>query len=148
MLTTSNLAKHIAGILVIAIAIATVTPSLTYAWQQCQNIESEYSNSLSAFLSESALETEFVLPDSDIRLYTAEEIQQLNDYELFVAINEMYARHGRIFTDPDLSQYFESLSWYSPQFSPEEYEASAPSFSETEQGNLETLVNERSNRGL
>ena len=34
--------------------------------------------------------------------------------DMQMAINEIYARHGRIFKDEELQAYFNSKSWYTP----------------------------------
>ncbi len=36
----------------------------------------------------------------------------LTEWQLKVARNEIYARHGRDFVHQDLSCYFDKLSWY------------------------------------
>ena len=55
---------------------------------------------------------DYVLPESDTRTYSKSEIEDLSDYELYIARNEIFARHGRIFQNDDLQDYFESKSWY------------------------------------
>ena len=91
--------------------------------------------------------TEFVLPDSNARLYTANEAQQLDDWELVTAINELYARQGLIFNDPDVAEYFQSKSWYVPTRAFDDFEESSP-FNYIEQQNVNTLAEERDRRGL
>lgn len=53
----------------------------------------------------------YILPNSASKTYTAEEIRGLN---LYLARNEIYARHGYIFNNADLQEYFGGMSWYSP----------------------------------
>ena len=53
----------------------------------------------------------YILPNSASKIYTAEEIGGLN---LYLARNEIYARHGYIFNNTDLQEYFGGMSWYSP----------------------------------
>jgi len=59
---------------------------------------------------------QFVFADSDRRLLTWDELSGLNGSELRVARNEIYARHGRIFKDQQLAQYFSHFSWYQPLY--------------------------------
>lgn len=89
----------------------------------------------------------FVLPDSNTRLYTEDEVQQLNDYDLTIAINEIYARHGLIFNDPDLAEHFTSQSWYVPTRTLADFEEGSL-FNEVEQQNIITLAAERERRFL
>lgn len=87
----------------------------------------------------------FVLPDSNTRLYTESEAQQLSDYDLAIAINEIYARHGLIFNDPDLADYFASQNWYAPKRPFADFEKD-DLFNEVEQQNIIVLAAERERR--
>lgn len=66
---------------------------------------------------------EYILPESNVRIYAKEELENLSDEELRLARNEIYARHGRIFSSDDLKQYFESKSWYQPLYDKDMFEA-------------------------
>lgn len=90
---------------------------------------------------------EFVLPDSNTKFYSEQEISQLNDSDLSIAINEIYARYGLIFNDPDLAAYFEACSWYRPSLTYDDFEREVQ-FNEYEQQNVVVLAAERSNRNL
>jgi hypothetical protein len=46
------------------------------------------------------------------RVVDAEELRGKSAWELTLMRNEIYARHGRSFKDPDLRAYFRSRSWY------------------------------------
>ena len=52
--------------------------------------------------------------------------------------NEIYARHGFIFSDPDLDNYFRGLLWYTPQKGAAEFDDSV--FNEIEVHNLDILA--------
>lgn len=41
--------------------------------------------------------------------------------DLYLARNEIFARHGRMFDDEWLQSYFNSQSWYQPLYSPSEF---------------------------
>ena len=88
----------------------------------------------------------YVLPDSSTRLYSADELSGLSDWELYVARNEIYARHGRMFQKQDLQDYFNSQSWYTPLYSPEEFD-SMGLLSSTEQQNASTILSVEQSRG-
>ncbi|MDD7114552.1 MAG: YARHG domain-containing protein [Lachnospiraceae bacterium] len=47
--------------------------------------------------------------------YTEEQLACLDNYGLRITRNEIYARHGRMFNDQELQEYFTSQSWYVPQ---------------------------------
>ena len=46
----------------------------------------------------------YLLSDSATRLYTRSELEPLSDYELYVARNEIFARHGRMFVNEDFAE--------------------------------------------
>lgn len=54
----------------------------------------------------------FVIPDSNRRYVNDKELKPLNTWELKVARNEIYARHGKKFESQDLSCYFKNKNWY------------------------------------
>jgi hypothetical protein len=56
----------------------------------------------------------FIFADSDKRLLREDELNRLSPTELRVALNEIYARHGRFFVDRNLADYFSQFSWYHP----------------------------------
>ena len=59
-----------------------------------------------------ALNNDFVLPDSSIRVLDKSELAGLSAEQCRIARNEIYAKHGRMFDDAGLQNYFNSCSWY------------------------------------
>jgi len=57
-------------------------------------------------------ESGFVIPGSDTRIISESELYHLTPWELKVARNEIYARHGREFVHHDMVCYFAKQSWY------------------------------------
>ena len=80
----------------------------------------------------------FILPDSDTHLYSTSELEGLSNWELSIARNEIYARHGRTFQNEDLQGYFEAQDWYTPLYDPEEFDDEVE-LSSTEIANAETI---------
>lgn len=64
--------------------------------------------------NEMAWEAGYILPYSDTVYLTDADVMYLSDVDLRLARNEIYARHGRMFTSEDLQVYFGSQSWYIP----------------------------------
>jgi len=64
--------------------------------------------------AEPADASEYILPESSTRVYDTSELEPLSDHDLFVARNEIYARHGYELEAGELSDYFNSKSWYHP----------------------------------
>ena len=63
----------------------------------------------------------YILPQSSDRLLTYQDIAGLSQQDLMLARNEIFARHGRIFNDPDVRSYFESQVWYYGYIEPEDF---------------------------
>lgn len=55
---------------------------------------------------------EYIFPDSNSRYLSEEEVRSVEADKLRIARNEIFARHGYIFNDEELNQYFNSTSWY------------------------------------
>jgi predicted nucleic acid-binding Zn-ribbon protein len=58
--------------------------------------------------------SDHILPASDKRVVSEEDIANLTKGQLRLARNEIYARHGYVFKSQDLQTYFSSKSWYHP----------------------------------
>lgn len=59
-------------------------------------------------------ENGYILADSGERLLTEREIAELSEYEMYLAVQEIYARHGKKFSDPLLYWHFNNQKWYEP----------------------------------
>lgn len=64
-------------------------------------------------------EEDYILPFSNSREVVREDLIGLTPWQLKVARNEIYARHGRPFVHQDLACYFDKLAWYEidPEYS-------------------------------
>ena len=61
------------------------------------------------------LKNAYIIDDSHQNKTTLEYLEQRSKLELFIARNEIYARHGYIFKKKNLSKYFSSKEWYRPK---------------------------------
>lgn len=94
-----------------------------------------------------ATDSGYILADSDKRAYSREELSRLDDYSLQMAINEIYARHGRKFDSPEIRDYFENKTWYQGTVDPEDFDGTENSrFNEYEIRNRELLAKIRDER--
>lgn len=64
---------------------------------------------------------------SDTQIITEVDLSKLNETELKYAYEEIFARHGKVYSDANFEKYFNSKSWYTPN----------PSFNENELTSLE-----------
>lgn len=76
--------------------------------------------------------------ETDQRKYHAEDFQDCPDLIIHLAKNEIYARHGYIFSDPDLDAYFRGQEWYVPETASDPFDPSV--FNEYEQDNVDLLA--------
>ncbi len=67
---------------------------------------------------------DYILPDSDSKFLTSDDLQDFSQSELRLARNEIYARHGRRFNDSTLQSYFDDCSWYQGTIDPEQFDES------------------------
>lgn len=77
------------------------------------------------------------LYESDIRYLTREDLALDPPVVIHLSKNEIYARHGYIFKDQDLYNYFMGCIWYTPAVDPEDF--SDEVFNECEKENLKLL---------
>ena len=71
--------------------------------------------------SSDRLDEDYILPDSSTKYLKEKDLEGLSEQELKIARNEIYARHGRKFTDSELQEYFESKDWYEPSISADDF---------------------------
>lgn len=81
---------------------------------------------------------EYVLPISGLIPLKEEMIENFSDNELWLARNEIYARHGRKFKNNYLQCYFNRCTWYEGTIEPDQF--SEDDLSQIERDNLKLLV--------
>lgn len=54
----------------------------------------------------------YIIADSNTRTITADDLKGMTANQCRLACNEIYARHGRIFTSKTISDYFGAMPWY------------------------------------
>lgn len=81
---------------------------------------------------------EYVLPISSIRPITRDMLLNFSDNDLWIARNEIYARHGREFTNGYLAGYFERMSWYEGTIPAAEFDDNV--LSQIERDNIAVLT--------
>lgn len=89
----------------------------------------------------------YILPNSSTENLNKSQVKALSNNELNLAINEVYARNGRIFSTASIAEYFNSQSWYQPKYSAAEFDKNV-NLNEYEQYNLKLLIAEQTARGL
>ena len=80
----------------------------------------------------------YILPQSSERLLTDSDVDGMSYEELQMAINEIYARHGRKFSSQSVQNYFDGQSWYQGSVEPDDFSDSV--FSQIESQNVLFLL--------
>lgn len=87
---------------------------------------------------------DYIIPFSDTVSISTFDLLGLNELQLKIARNEIFARHGRKFESPDLKSYFESKNWYIPIYEADQFPDNLLSDIEKENasfiGNYEKLM--------
>lgn len=90
----------------------------------------------------------YIFPDSSTAILSDDTIRRETMAQLERARNEIFARHGRIFKEPSISDYFNSQAWYVPSVEPENFDAQV-TLNEFEQTNLQKIMSvEEENKEL
>lgn len=83
--------------------------------------------------------------NSNTEYITETYLNTKSQSEVRYILNEIYARHGYIFTTDEYKTYFSSKSWYVPKHS--SAEDAEGYFNEVEQSNKTTIVNYETSKG-
>ncbi len=84
-------------------------------------------------------EGDYILANSGTKLLTSSDISGLSKYDLALARNEIYARHGRKFQTPEYNAYFSGKSWYkiNPNYN---YSDDNSNLNDTENKNVQFIL--------
>lgn len=66
-------------------------------------------------------DSDFIFPNSHQQELTANDFQNKKLYQLRRGLNEIYARHGRLFTNDAIHYYFEKKTWYKGDVLPKDF---------------------------
>lgn len=85
-----------------------------------------------------ALRKECIFPDSSEKYLSEDDVRRVEVDKLSIGRNEIFARHGYIFNDESLKQYFEATSWYHGTVTAEEFNTEQL-FNDFEKKNVELI---------
>ncbi|MCH5211853.1 MAG: YARHG domain-containing protein [Oscillospiraceae bacterium] len=85
------------------------------------------------------------LYESDSKYITTSELDGYSKDEIRLILNEMYARHGYIFTTDEFRRYFESKPWYHGDTSSQDVALSR--FNSIEKSNRQTIMDYEEAKG-
>lgn len=78
----------------------------------------------------------YILPEADKTYISRDYLQYFSQDDLRLAVNEIYARHGRRFNSADLQNYFDQKTWYQGTIAPEAFDESVLNAFEKENAKL------------
>lgn len=84
--------------------------------------------------------SDYVFSNSSSSLLSSSDISSKNNWEIIIAINEIYARYGYSFSSTELNNYFKNKSWYNNTHSND------ITLNDIEDNNLKLLAEERERR--
>lgn len=77
----------------------------------CQGIKTEDSSNDAELAEDLSSDKDyFIIPESDTRYIDRTDMVPLGEKGWQMALYEIYARHGMIFSDPEVQEYFEEKS--------------------------------------
>lgn len=82
-----------------------------------------------------------LIADSSERILEYGDIAWMTKEELRIAINEIYARHGRLFKDSELQEWFNAQTWYNGRVAPDDFNENV--LSQVEKDNIKLMQAKR-----
>lgn len=83
-------------------------------------------------------DSQYIFPESDQKYLSEDEVRAIEADKLMIGRNEIFARHGRIFDNPDLATYFSQQSWYQGTVPAAQFDADSI-FNDFEKKNIELI---------
>lgn len=83
-------------------------------------------------------EKSYIFPDSDTKYLSEDEVRHVEKDKLALGRNEIFARHGYIFNDEGIKQYFESTPWYEKTVPTAQFDGDSV-FNDFEKKNIELI---------
>lgn len=81
---------------------------------------------------------EYIFPDSDKKYLSEDEVRSVDASQLSLGRNEIFARHGYIFKDDSINQYFAGKSWYQGTVPADQFDMDSV-FNDFEKKNVELI---------
>lgn len=104
-----------------------------------------YSEIAKTYDTRSSYNSDYLLPNSDSSYISSSDLTRLSKEEVQLARNEIYARRGRKFDTDWIRDYFESKSWYNPEYDANNFSESV--FNKYEKENIKTIVEYERSKG-
>ena len=101
----------------------------------------QYSSSSSSSSNSGAWDSSYMMYDINSRYISKKELKGWSSWDLAALRNEIFARHGRIFTTQSWADYFSQKTWYTPTYDPSYFDSNMGSFlNDYEWANLQVIL--------
>lgn len=88
-----------------------------------------------------AWDSSYMMYDINSRYISKKELKGWSSWDLAALRNEIFARHGRIFTTQSWADYFSQKTWYVPTYDPSWFDSNMGSFlNDYEWANLQVIL--------
>lgn len=81
----------------------------------------------------------YLMPQSSVYAISKAFFKDYSTYDLWIAKNEIFARKGRLFNDPDLQSYFNGKSWYHGTIDPDDFNPDTM-LNDAEKANVDLMI--------
>ncbi len=81
---------------------------------------------------------DYIIADSSTRYLSESDLSSLTEWEIRIARNEIFARHGRKFTTQELQDYFDGKDWYKGTVAADKFDTDV--LNAIEKANLQLIV--------
>jgi len=106
--------------------------------------ENQQDSGIDSVFSGAGADSDFILAFSSERALTDADLEGLSVHDLRIARNEIFARHGRMFANQELNDWFNSKEWYrsiTPKYTPDEFNKLNPNpLSRLENENIQKII--------
>lgn len=81
----------------------------------------------------------YLMPQSSVYAVSRAFLKDYSTYDLWIAKNEIFARRGRKFNDPDLQSYFNGKTWYHGTIAPNDFNPDTM-LNDAEKANVDLMI--------
>ena len=136
LVTSLDPIVNLPNISVLSISGLTITDGSLERFKQSHPNCTIYNQSRSDELGNSGA---YLMPQSSVYAVSKAFLKDYSTYDLWIAKNEIFARKGRKFNDPDLQNYFNGKTWYQGTIAPNDFNPDTM-LNDAEKANVDLMI--------
>ena len=136
LVTSLDPIVNLPNISVLSISGLTITDGSLERFKQSHPNCTIYNQSRSDELGNSGA---YLMPQSSVYAVSKAFLKDYSTYDLWIAKNEIFARKGRKFNDPDLQSYFNGKTWYQGTIAPDDFNPDTM-LNDAEKANVDLMI--------